>query len=268
MLRNVVCVAGMLCLIGANWAMAEPAAAVLPVTADVGITSVRGKMRYSNALGPSTVIRQNQNWAGFEAKTLLMAFDAEAIKGWTVSKAHLNLYVAKGDFYGLGLCTVLAPWREGRTLNWTERAGSPCWDFVRCPEPGAEPGEDNWWAWPGSAIYSVSWAHPSARYSHAGPQDLVRAKTEDGRFLHLQVPVDPALVESLAIGACYGLILTDDKGQVTESYSLIGPAYPYRYNEAEDSWVFTNDIQEETLRPTLEVVGEAIDQTPPAAPRT
>ena len=74
------------------------------------------------------------------------------------------------------------------------------------------------------------------------------------------------MVAALAAGTSHGLILTDDKGQVAEAYSLLGTGKPYRYNEAEDVWAFTRDIQVEALRPVLEVMGERTDKTPPTAP--
>jgi len=257
---------GVVCLLIAATALAEPRKAMLPATADVGLTSVRAKQTYSNGLGPSTPIMQNQNWSGFENKNLLMAFDTKAIKGWTVSKASMHVFMARGDLYGVGLCTVLSPWEEGGALNGVEVEGAPCWSYRSTPAPGAEPKPEDYWSWPGSKFYSVSWAHPSALYSHAGPGQIRRKKTKDGRFLELIFPVDPALVESLAAGVAYGLVLTDDKGQVGESYSLIGPAYPYRYNPAAEAWVFTKDIHEKAYRPVLEVHGEPTDKTPPGAP--
>lgn len=257
MLATVLCAVSM--------AAGEAQRAIVPVTADVGISSVVGKMRHSNGIGPATPIMQNQNWSGFENKDLLMAFDAGAIKGWTVSKATMHIFLSKGDLYGVGLCTVLSPWREGRALNGVEREGAPCWDFRSTPARDAAPTAENEWAWPGSRFFSVSWSHPAARYSNAGPGQIRRAKTKDGRFLQLSFPVDPALVESLAAGVATGLVLTDDKGQVRESYSLIDSAMPYRYNASEDIWVFTKDIHDAALRPHLEVFGQAIDRRPPAA---
>ena len=266
MLRNAMVISVVFLAI-AGPSAAQQQQAELPVTADVGISSVVGKMGLSDGTGPSTPIMQNQNWSGFENKNLLMAFDTTAIKGWTVSKAYMHVYLAKGDLYGIGLCTVLADWREGRALNYVEAEGAPCWYYRSTPARDAKPTAENWWAWPGSRFFSVSWSHPAARYSNAGPGQIEREKTQDGRFLHLKFPVDPKLVESLAAGVAGGLVLTDDKGQVRESYSLIGPAYPYRYNAAEDIWMFTRDIQEPSLRPKLEVHGAATDKTAPAAPK-
>jgi hypothetical protein len=237
---------------------------MLDVTADVGVSSVRGYMLESNSTGPSAPIRQNQNWSGFETKALLMAFKTEPIKGWKILEAYLHLYVAKEDLYGVGLCEVLAPWAEqDRAGRRRQRADSAaCWQFARSPKEGEKPEAGNWWAWPGSSLPSVTWAHPMARYSYAGPGDIVKEKVgypgEPGDlkpFVHLRIPVRVELVAGMAAGTNYGVILTDDKGQVAESYSLIGPGYPYSYNEAADPWVFTRDIQDESLRPRLEVVG-------------
>ena len=260
-------------------ALAQDKSVKLPVTADCGLTSVRDKMRTSNGAGPTTPIRQNQNWSGFENKDLLMNFDVKPIAGWTVTKAVLHVFVAKEDLYGVGLMTVLAPWEEGGAVNGVELAGSPCWNFRKTPKAGDKPGPDNFWSWPGSNVDSVCWSHPAALFSHAGPGRLEKetytfagSATKDSavppmKFTHLKIPVDPALVEVLAAGLCHGWVMTDDKGQVAESYSLLGPGYPYLDNDAADPMVFTKDIQEPTLRPYLEVWGEAKDKTPPAAPK-
>jgi len=131
---------------------------------------------------------------------------------------------------GHGLRRRCDPRLDGQPGNDAHLGGpgqsAPCWNFRATPAAGAKPTADNWWAWPGSRFFSVSWSHPAARYSNAGPGQIKREKTKDGRFLHLSFPVEPKLVESLAAGVASGLVLTDDKGQVRESYSLIGPAYP------------------------------------------
>ncbi|MHC4917664.1 MAG: hypothetical protein ACYTGB_19480, partial [Planctomycetota bacterium] len=105
MLRyNAIYVVAILLLVVPPAGAAEKKAE-LKVTADVGTSSVVAKMRFSNGIAPTTPVMQNQNWSGFENKNLLMAFDARAIKGWTVSRAYMHLHLAKGELYGIGLCT-------------------------------------------------------------------------------------------------------------------------------------------------------------------
>ena len=316
LMAALVAVVGLLAAAPEAWAQqpaapaAQPATAPagqqrawLGVTADVGVTSVRDKTLFSNGAGPTTPIHQNQNWSGFEDKDLLMAFDTRPIKGWSVKQAWLHLYVARGNLYGVGVCTFLAPWQEGSALNGAPTPGCPSWDWAQNPgvlPAGWRQGEKRFdareWAWHGSKLHDVCWSHPAARFSHAGPDQIERfgigvppqegpppttmrgqpatlpamgagARALGPAFLHLRIPVDPALVESLAAGVAHGLILTDDKGQVAESYSLLGPGYPYATNDAEDAYVFTRDIQEPSLRPRLEVLGDKADTTPPAAPK-
>lgn len=248
----------------------------LPVRADVGISSYVGKMRTSNGAGPTTAIRQNQNWSGFENRTLLLAFDTAPVRGWKITRANLHLYLARGDLHAVGLCEVLAPWPEPATINWQEEEAGPCWLFAHTPKDPQQPQPGDWWAWPGSGLYSISWAHPMARYSHASPAQLTRERVGSPaeaalpdaakRFTHLTIPVDPALVAAMSAGCNYGWILSDDKGQVAEARSLIGTGHPYRDNDAEDIFAFTKDAQDPTLRPRLEVFGELARADRPAPP--
>lgn len=246
---------------------------ILPATADCGVSSVRGHQLDSNDTGPSSAIRQNQNWRGFETKALLINFDAKAVAGWDIQQANLHLYVAKEDLYGVGVCEVLAPWSEGSEPGATSQVTPACWQFAHRPQAAGGDETGSLWAWPGSNLPSVSWSHPMARFSYAGPGQIKKeplgypGETVDSNpFLHLTIPVEPALVASLAAGTNCGFVLTDDKGQVAESYSLIGPGYPYRYNEAADPYIFTKDVQAESLRPLLEVIGKPAGKTAPAVP--
>jgi hypothetical protein len=251
---------------------AEPQAVVLKATADVGLSSAAGQGLMGNGAGITTPIRQNQSWSGFETRALLLNFDTAPIRGWTVSNASLHLVIAKGELYGAGLCEVLAPWSEPASVNFQSEVGGPCWDFARAPADPDRPQPADYWAWPQKGIFGVAWAHPAARYIHAGPgklrrESVRRAGAAGSAYTRLVIPVDPAMVEALAAGVSHGLILTDDKGQVAEALSLVGTGYPYRANEAEDIWVFTRDAQDPDLRPRLEVFGEAADRAAPAAPR-
>jgi len=254
----------------------------LECTASVGITCVKNRMHQSNGKGPTTPLRQNQNCMGFENKTLLMGFDARPVKGWEIDKAYLHLYLAKGDLYAVGLCQVMSPWNEGEGENFEEAAGASCWAFARLPKAGAKPEIADWWAWPGSSICSVSWAHPAARYSYAAPAAIEREKVGsdqaiarggdagevEKRFVHLRIPVDTDMIAALAAGVAYGMILTDDKGQVAESRALLGRGTPYVDNDAEDVWAFTRHVMDANLRPRLEVTGTPVDPAKiPAGPR-
>ncbi|MEA1996365.1 MAG: hypothetical protein U9N45_01940 [Gemmatimonadota bacterium] len=236
----------------------------LPVTEDTGISSVRGCMDDNSGASVTVPIRQNQNWSGFETKAYLMKFDAGPILGMTVDRAILNVFLAKGELYAVGLCTVLADWEEGQGLNGQTGRGGASWNLAREPEEGGGPDAGNYWSWPGSGIYSVSWAHPDARYHHVGPGEFEKIPLENG-IIHLRIPVAPELVQALAAGLASGLILTDDKGQVAESYSLKGSGKPYRYDMSQDTYLYTRDIQEPLLRPFLEVQGRKIDNIPPGA---
>lgn len=237
----------------------------LPVTMDTGISTERGHYSDNSGASVSVPIRQNQNWSGFETKAWLGDFDAQAIRGWTVERAWLNVFLVKGDLYGIGLSTVLAPWQEGRGVNGQTGRGGASWNWAAEPSDTDKPGPDNLWSWPGSGVYSVSWFHPDARYWNVKPGMIERSPSDNGRAVRLRFPVDPRLIESLAAGFSHGLILTDDKGQVNEGYALKGEAVPYVTDNSHDVYMYTRDIQDPALRPYLEVEGGQRDKTAPGA---
>ena len=238
---------------------------ILDVTADSGISSVSGHRLESNGGGPSTPLRQNQNWEGFEKKVLLMAFEVEPIRDWTIDEAYLHIALPREGLYGVGLCTVLSPWNEGDGQNFGHVAGASSWSYRSTPAQGEDPTAESYWAGPGSDLATVAWANPAARYSHAGPGALERSEAAEGRTVHLRIPVDPAVLHAVANGTAYGLVMTDDKGQVSEAFALKGDGLPYRYNEAEDTWVYTREIGDENLRPRFEVYGRPAPKAVPGA---
>jgi len=244
---------------------------VLPAVANAGVSSIRGEgpekpeqRNWSWRGGETLAVRQNQNWAMFENKTILLKFDTTAIKGWTVKEAFLHLALAKDDLFGIGACTVLSDWREGASDGQPE-AGAPSWNYALAPAPGQNPDGRNWWAWPASGLYSVAWLHPALRYSHAGPNQITRYSGAQG-VRWLKFPIAPALVHALAIGASYGMVLTDDKGQVAEACMLEKNPKPYVYDAGFEIQVYSRHAKDGTLAPKLEVSGEADDHAPPAAP--
>ncbi|MFH1070076.1 MAG: hypothetical protein V1794_10705 [Candidatus Glassbacteria bacterium] len=236
----------------------------LEVTADAGLSSERGHSGDNSGRSVTVPVRQNQNWSGFETKAYLFRFDPQPVLGQTVEKAWLNVFLAKGDLYGIGICTVLADWEEGRGVNGQTGRGGASWLWAVEPIDRAKLAAQCWWSWPGSGIYSVSWAHPDLIYRHVEPREIERKEVGEGR-LHLRFPVDPRQVAAVANGIAGGLVLTDDKGQVAEGLSLHGEGTPYVYDLSQDIYLFTREIQDPALRPYLEVELGSRDNSPPGA---
>lgn len=243
----------------------------LSATANAGVSSIRRggpekpDQRNWSWRGKETLaIRQNQNWSMFENKTILLKFDTTPIKGWTVKGAFLHLALAKDDLFGIGACTVLNDWREGAADGQAE-AGAPSWNYRASPADWQKPDGRNWWAWPASGLYSVTWLHPALRYSHAGPNQIARYTDAQG-VRWVKFAIAPALVHAIAVGASYGLVLTDDKGQVAEAYMLEKNPKPYVYDPSFEIQVYSRHAKDGALAPKLEVTGEAEDHVPPAAP--
>ena len=268
MRTNIMTIA--MTLLACGWLGGAHAETVtLPATANAGISSIRPQtnnghdMDLSWGAGDTLAIRQNQNWAGFENKTILLNFDLRAVKGWTIKQAFLHVALAKGDLYGVGLCTVLNGWREP-TADGKVEPGAPCWNYRATPKSGDEAGGDNWWAWPDSGLYSVAWLHPALRYSHAGPNQLARYTDPNG--VHwIKVPVDPALVSAMACGVSYGMVVTDDKGQVAEAAMLDRNPKPYTYDPTFEMQIYSRHAKNGTLAPKLEVTGSPIPTSGPGS---
>ena len=107
--KAIHAIAAVLLVTSAAWAAEQKAE--LNVTADVGISSVVGKMRFSNGVGPTSPIMQNQNWSGFENKNLLMSFDTKGIKGWTVTRAYMTVHMARASCTASGCAPC---WETGQ----------------------------------------------------------------------------------------------------------------------------------------------------------
>jgi hypothetical protein len=236
----------------------------LPIVSDAGISSVVGEMNSNGGASVTIPIRQNHCWQGFEAKTYLFKFDSEPIRGFSVDKAWLNVFIARGDLFGVGLSTVLADWEEGGGLNGQMGKGGVSWNWQDEPDDYDNPAPANLWSWPGSGIFSVSWAHPDARYHHAPPSSLQKTPLPEGDIIHLRIPVAGDLIEAVATGLATSLIMTDDKGQIAEAFSLKGKGTPYRFDPSKDIYIYTRDIQDPALRPYLEIEGGVDDTRAPS----
>ena len=236
----------------------------LPIVSDAAISSVVDEMNENGGASVTAPIRQNHCWQGFEAKTYLFKFDCELIRGYTVDKAWLNVFVARGELFGVGLSTVLADWEEGHGLNGQTGKGGASWNWRVEPDDYENPSPSSLWSWPGSGIYSVCWAHPDARYHHAPPSSLQKTPLPKSGIVHLRIPVAPELVEAVAADLATSLIMTDDKGQIAEAYSLKGKGTPYRFDPSMDIYIYSKDIQDPELRPYIEVEGSAVDTQAPA----
>ena len=134
------CSVSFMCLLLGIVGVVQAETVTLPATANAGLSSIHEESAQKKPdqqdgswRGHETLaLRQNQNWSKFENKTILLKFDTTRIKGWTVKEAFLHLALAKGDLYGVGVCTVLSEWREGR-LDGQREAGAPSWNCRATP---------------------------------------------------------------------------------------------------------------------------------------
>ena len=235
----------------------------LPVSEDTGISSFSGSYNDNSGRSVSIPIRQNQNWSGFETKAWLFRFNGSELAGQRIEKAWVNFYLAQGEMWGLGFSTVLADnWTEGGGVNGQTGMGGASWNWASEPEDSDNPSAANYWAWPGSGIFSVSWAHPFLRYSHCDRRTIELIDSENG-IVHYRVPLDPEVAAAASFGIAGGLVMTDDKGQVTEGLNLKGTARPYITDNSSDHYIYSANIQDPKLKPYIEIETGAADSEAP-----
>ena len=120
----------------------------------------------------------------------LLDFDLSAVEGVTIQRATLRIHRAPDivRLHTVGLSTLSGngPWTEG-SVNYFQRSdGQP-------------------WSYPGSDLSDVDYAQGGSLYAYE------RARSTGGGWWEIDVP--PALVEALASGDQFGLVLSDEKGQ-------------------------------------------------------
>jgi len=77
----------------------------------------------------------------------------------------------------------------------------------------------------------------------------------------IQIPVDPQLVLAMACGVSYGMVLTDDKGQVAEAAMLDKNPKPYTYDPSFEIQIYSRHAKGGRLAPKLEVTGAPVTTT-------
>ncbi len=152
----------------------------------------------------------------------LLDFDLSAVKGMTVRHATLRIYRAPDivRLHTVGLSTLSGngPWAES-SVNYFERLAGHRWSY------------------PGSDLSDVDYAQGGSLYAYE------RAHSTGGGWWNIDVP--PTMVEALASGDQFGLVLSDEKGQTHTRH------------------VF--DSRESEHPPVLIVEGERCDRIAPGA---
>ena len=155
----------------------------------------------------------------------LLAFDLSAAKGMTVEKATLRIHRAPAahPLHTVGLSTISGngPWRE-EEVNFFHPADGAAWSYA------------------GSDLVDVTFAQGGSLYGYE------RVREAGGGWW--EVNVAPALVSALLAGDQYGLMLSDEKGEILMPHAL--------------------SSRESAHPPVLTIEGSRADKTAPGAPRS
>ena len=200
------------------WAILVPAVAAaetrkLPITADVGICAHPSEAELNTGGNPRIRIKGNIHY-------YLFNFDAAPVKNWQITKATLHLKLAGGRPRRMAVCTVPVEWVEGTGRNAPVK-NATC--FLRRRPPEAEKAVP--WTPGGGTIIDATFNSPHM---------LWRASDVTiGSDRWMTVPLDPRLVQAVAVGLSQGLIMGEEKGQTQlfENHDIFtreqGGAQPY-----------------------------------------
>ena len=164
---------------------------------------------------------------------ILVRYDLERIRGWTISKGIWHGKLLRGQTRSLGFTALTADWEEG-----TGQLKDP-----------AKDGATYRWA----DFEKKPWREESAPLTHilrgngqslAAYSSLATAVTGTDQWVSF--PIDPVIVQALVAGAANTIAITDEKGQVA------GQAV---FASRED----TNNC------PYIEIEGGLVDMTAPGA---
>ena len=168
----------------------------LPVTADVGICA-HPKEIHLNTGGNSRIrIKGDEHYYLFD-------FDAAPIRNWRVTKATLHVKLMRGRLRRVALCTVPAAWVEGTAVNKPQN-GSTCYTHRKYPDVP--------WTPDGGTMLDATFNSPFMMWK--------ASNVEAGKGGWLTIPVDPKLVQAVAVGLSHGLVLADEKGQTRENHDV------------------------------------------------
>jgi hypothetical protein len=161
----------------------------LPVIADTNISEYPSERAFNYGAASHIRLKGIQMFGLFK-------FDLEPIRGWRVERASLFLRATREDHLlrTLGVYTVACDWDEGQSAG----EDGPGATFLRASAP------DHGWG-PGQDFLSVSFTHANTFVDYA---DITRHP--DG---WVELPVAPRAVHAMLVGASYGLLVTDEKGQ-------------------------------------------------------
>ncbi len=194
--RSLALVVALLTSLPCTFAQSAGAVKKLPITADLGICAHRDEQAFNTGGQSQVRVKGIEHY-------YLFNFDANALTGFEITRATLNLKVSRGKFRRAGICTVPAAWVEGSASGKSQN-GSTCYTHLKYPDVP-------WTVW-GGTMLDATFNSPYMfwRASDVQPQN-------DG---WVKIDVDPRLVQAVAAGLSHGLVLSDERGQARENIDI------------------------------------------------
>ena len=217
----------LLCILAIAWpvvALAE--SRKLPVSADVGICAHPNETALNTGGNSRVRLKGNEHY-------YLFNFDAAPVKNWKITSATLHLKLARGRIRRLATCTVPVAWVEGTGVN-KPLTDATC--FLRVRPPSGERAVP--WAPGGGTMLDATFNSPYMMWRSS--------EVTTGPDGWMKIPLDPRLVQAVAVGLSQGLVLAEEKGQTMANHD-----------------VFTRE--QANAQPYLTVEGQAVHVAAPSA---
>lgn len=143
---------------------------------------------------------------------LLARYDTAPVRGWTIMRATWVARIANGDRARLGFSAIATPWQEGSGLLEGRASNGATFAW-------ADFGKTRWRDDELPFSYMIR-GHGGAPFCLGAPlapepAAAAAAPATDG---WVRISVDPAVVQALVAGRAHGLAISDELGQLGETW--------------------------------------------------
>ncbi len=139
---------------------------------------------------------------------LLARYDVSRLRGWTILRATWSAKLGKKAKPQFGFSAVYTPWQEGGGTFETRASNGATFVW-------AEFGKTRWRDDELPFSYVIR-GNGTAPFCHGSVLNVAGPAAQTDEWIHVEI--DPALVQGMAMGLVQGLAISDEKGQLGDTW--------------------------------------------------